>query len=75
MKIELPQVGESVTEAIIGKWLVQVGDQVEKYEALAEVVTDKVSMELPSPAAGVVASLLVNEGQTVPMGAVIANMD
>ena len=74
MKIELPQVGESVTEAIIGKWLVQVGDQVEKYEPLAEVVTDKVSMELPSPASGVVAGLLVDEGQTVPMGAVIAEL-
>ena len=74
MKVLLPQVGESVTEAIIGKWLVRVGDHVEKYEPLAEVVTDKVSMELPSPASGVVAGILVGDGQTVPMGTVIAEL-
>ena len=74
MKITLPQVGESVTEAIIEKWLVRVGDHVEKYEPLAEVVTDKVSMELPSPASGVVAGILVGDGQTVPMGTVIAEL-
>ena len=75
MKIELPHVGESVTEAFIGKWLRQVGDQVEKYDPLVEVVTDKVNMEMPSPATGVLASILVEEGQTVPMGTVIAEMD
>ena len=75
MKIELPHVGESVTEAIIGKWLIQVGDQVEKYDPLVEVVTDKVNMEMPSPVTGVLASILVEEGQTVPMGTVIAEMN
>ena len=49
MRITLPHVGESVTEAVIERWLKQVGDRVEKYEPLAEVVTDKVSMEMPSP--------------------------
>ena len=67
MKIELPHVGESVTEAIIGKWLRQVVDRV-------EVVTDKVSMEMPSPASGVLSSIFAEEGQTVQMGAVIAEM-
>ena len=75
MKIELPQVGESVTEGIIGRWLKQVGDQVEKYDPLVEVVTDKVNMEMPSPVAGVLARVIAEEGQTVPMGAVIAEIE
>ena len=75
MKIELPQVGESVTEGIIGRWLKQPGDRVEKYDPLVEVVTDKVNMEMPSPASGVLTRILAEEGQTVPMGAVIAEMD
>ena len=75
MKIELPQVGESVTEGIIGRWLKQPGDRLEKYDALVEVVTDKVNMEMPSPASGVLTRILVEEGQTVPMGSVIAEMD
>ena len=75
MKIELPQVGESVTEGVIGKWLKQVGDRVEKYDPLVEVVTDKVSMEMPSPVSGVLANILANEGQTVPMGTAIAEID
>ena len=74
MRVELPHVGESVTEAIIAKWLKKVGDQVEKYDPLAEIVTDKVNMELPSPATGVLTRLLAEEGETVPMGAVIAEI-
>ncbi len=75
LRIELPHVGESVTEGIINKWLKRVGDRVEKYEPLAEVVTDKVTMEMPSPASGVLTRLLAQEGQTVPMGTVIAEME
>ena len=74
MKIKLPQVGESVTEGAIGKWLKEVGDRVEKYDPLVEVITDKVNMEMPSPVAGVLTSILVPEGETVPMGAVIAEI-
>ena len=74
MKIELPQVGESVTEGIIGKWLKQVGETVEKYDPLVEVVTDKVNMEMPSPVSGVLTSILAKEGETVPMGAIIAEI-
>ncbi|SVD83053.1 uncharacterized protein METZ01_LOCUS435907, partial [marine metagenome] len=48
-EIELPHVGESVTEAVIGKWLKQPGDKVEKYDPLVEVITDKVNMDVPSP--------------------------
>ncbi len=74
MRILLPQVGESVAEAIIDKWLKKVGDLVEKYEPLAEVVTDKVNMEMPSPVSGVLTSILVEEGQTVQMGTVVAEI-
>lgn len=74
MRIELPHVGESVTEGVIGKWLKQVGDSVEKYDPLVEVVTDKVNMEVPAPATGTLTSILVEEGATVPMGDPIAEM-
>ena len=74
MRITLPHVGESVTEAVIERWLKQVGDRVEKYEPLAEVVTDKVSMEMPSPVEGVLTGILVDAGKTIPMGAEIAEI-
>lgn len=74
MIIELPQVGESVTEGVIGKWLKSIGDRVERYDPLVEVVTDKVNMEMPSPVAGTLTAVLVSEGDTVPMGAPIAEM-
>ena len=74
MKITLPHVGESVTEAVIERWLKQVGDRVEKYEPLAEVVTDKVSMEMPSPVEGVLTGILVDAGKTIPMGTEIAEI-
>ena len=73
--IDLPQVGESIVEGIIGKWLKQPGDAVEKYDPLVEVVTDKVTMELPSPAGGVLTRILVEEGVTVPIGTPIAEME
>ncbi len=73
--IELPQVGESVTEGVIGKWLVEPGQHVEKYDPLVEVVTDKVSMEAPSPYTGVFVRALAEEGETVPMGQPICEME
>ena len=75
MKIELPQVGESVTEGVIGRWLKKVGDRVEKYDPLVEVITDKVNMELPSPVEGILKEIIANEGDTVPMGGLIADID
>ena len=75
MRIELPPVGESVTESVIGKWLKRVGDSVEKYDPLVEVVTDKVNMEMPSPVSGVLTHILAQEGETVPMGAPIAEIE
>ena len=75
LKIELPQVGETVTEGTIQKWLKKPGDRVEKYEPLAEVETDKVTMEVPSPVAGVLVSQLVPEGAKVAMGAPICEIE
>ena len=73
--IELPHVGESVVEGTIGKWLKQPGDRVERYDPLVEVVTDKVTMEVPSPVAGELVRIIAQEGETVPMGAPIAEVD
>lgn len=73
--IELPQVGESVVEGTIGKWLKQPGDSIERYEPLVEVVTDKVTMEVPSPVDGALLKILAQEGETIPMGAPIAEVD
>lgn len=73
--IELPHVGESVVEGTIGKWLKKPGDMVQRYEPLVEVVTDKVTMEVPSPVTGSLLRVLAEEGETIPMGAPIAEMD
>ena len=72
--IELPHVGESVVEGTIGKWLKQPGDEVKRYEPLVEIITDKVTMEVPSPVEGSVIKLLAEEGETLPMGAAIAEV-
>jgi 2-oxoisovalerate dehydrogenase E2 component (dihydrolipoyl transacylase) len=71
-KVTMPQLGESVAEGTIGKWLKQPGDTVAKYEPLLEVITDKVNAEVPSPFAGVLKEILVEEGATVPNNAEIA---
>ena len=73
--IELPHVGESVVEGTIGKWLKQPGDAVRRYDPLVEVITDKVTMEVPSPVDGTFLRVLATEGETVPMGAPIAEME
>ncbi|HEY5487511.1 MAG TPA: biotin/lipoyl-containing protein, partial [Candidatus Limnocylindrales bacterium] len=65
-KVTMPQLGESVAEGTIGKWLKQPGDRVERDEPLLEVITDKVNAEVPSPFAGILTEILVAEGQTVP---------
>jgi 2-oxoisovalerate dehydrogenase E2 component (dihydrolipoyl transacylase) len=71
-KVTMPQLGESVAEGTIGKWLKQPGDTVAKYEPLLEVITDKVNAEVPSPFAGILKEILVEEGATVPNNAEIA---
>ena len=70
----MPQLGETVTEGTVGRWLKNVGDSVEKYEPLLEVETDKVASEIPSPFAGVLSKILAEEGTTVPVGAPVCEI-
>ncbi len=74
-KVTMPQLGESVAEGTVGRWLKQPGDTVAKFEPLLEVITDKVNAEVPSPFAGVLREILVPEGATVPNNAEIAIID
>lgn len=67
-KMTMPQLGESVTEGTISRWLVGPGDTVQKYEPIAEVLTDKVSAEIPSSYTGTIEQLLVDENETVAVG-------
>ncbi|MBI2936286.1 MAG: 2-oxo acid dehydrogenase subunit E2 [Chloroflexi bacterium] len=73
--IELPQVGESVIEGVIVRWLKKPGEQVARYDPLVEVETDKVTMEVPAPVSGVLAKVLVEEGARVPMGSPICEIE
>lgn len=74
-KVKMPQLGESVAEGTIGRWLKKPGDHVDKYEPIVEVITDKVNAEVPSPFAGTLTKLLVEEGATVPNNAEIAEIE
>ncbi len=74
-KVTMPQLGESVAEGTIGRWLKQVGDHVDKYEPIVEVVTDKVNAEVPSPFEGTLSAILVQEGETVANNTEIAVID
>lgn len=71
-EVVMPQMGESITEGTVSKWLKAVGDMIEKDEALLEISTDKVDAEVPSPAAGKVLAIHVQEGETVEVGSVLA---
>jgi len=74
-QIKMPQLGESVTEGTISKWLVSVGDTVNKYDPLAEVMTDKVNAEVPSSFSGKIVELIASEGETLEVGAVICTIE
>lgn len=74
-KITMPQLGESVTEGTISTWLVKVGDQVTKYDPIAEVMTDKVNAEVPSSYTGIIKELTADEGDTVAVGELICYID
>src|SRR5438093_1485635 len=72
ISIVVPQLGESVAEGTVSKWLKQVGDRVRKEEPLVEIQTDKINVEIPSPAEGVLQAITVPEGTTVLVGTEIA---
>src|SRR6202165_4145974 len=71
-RVVMPQLGESVHEGTISKWLVKVGDKVVEFEPMLEVDTDKVNAEVPAPVSGILREILAKEGQTVHVGPEIA---
>lgn len=73
-EIKVPTLGESVTEATIGKWFKKVGDAIAADEPLVELETDKVTVEVPAPAAGTLAEIIVKEGETVGVGALLGSI-
>src|SRR5213078_1780261 len=75
VEIQMPQMGESVTEGTILEWHVAEGDSVEEGDTVVEVSTDKVDAEVPAPASGVVAKILAGEDETVQVGQALAQID
>ncbi len=73
--IMMPQLGESIVEGTVVKWLVTLGGTVQKDESLLEVETEKVTLEIPSPATGQLNEIIVHEGETVPVGTLLARID
>src|ERR671938_200369 len=71
----MPQMGESIAEGTLSRWLKKVGDEVKRDEPIFEISTDKVDAEIPSPSNGVLAEILVSEGQTVPVQTVVARLE
>ncbi len=71
-EVVMPQMGESITEGTVSKWLKAVGEKVDKDEPLLEISTDKVDAEVPSPAAGILLEIKANEGETVEVGSIVA---
>src|SRR5256885_11314936 len=71
IEIKVPTLGESVTEATVAKWLKQPGEAIERDEPVVELETDKVTLEVPAPAAGTLGEIRAGEGTNVPVGAVL----
>src|SRR5437762_14213763 len=75
VEVLMPQMGESIAEGTLSKWLKKVGDEVKRDEPLFEISTDKVDAEIPAPTAGVLAEIKVQEGQTVPVQTLVAVLE
>src|SRR5580693_4611905 len=73
--VVMPQMGESIVEGTLTKWLKKAGDHVDRDEPLFEISTDKVDTEIPSPSAGTLAEVLVEEGKTVGINTVVARIE
>src|SRR5438874_8109194 len=71
----MPQMGESIAEGTLSRWLKKVGDEVKRDEPIFEISTDKVDAEIPAPSSGVLAEILVTEGQTVPVQTLVARLE
>lgn len=74
-EIIMPQLGESIAEGTIVKWLIPVGGVIQKDQSLLEVETEKVTLEIPSPATGVVSEIIIQQGETVPVGTLLARIE
>lgn len=72
LTVTMPQFAETLTEGTVGRWLKGAGDRVEKYEPLVEILTDKVNIEMASPASGRLTEIVAKEGQTIPVGGLLA---
>src|SRR5215467_2595132 len=70
--VVMPQMGESVAEGTIVRWIKKVGEKVDRDEPLFEISTDKVDAEIPSPAAGILSEIRAHEGETVPVNSIVA---
>lgn len=75
VEVPMPQMGESIAEGTVSVWLKKVGDRIERDEPIMEIATDKVDAEIPSPAAGILAEIVVEEGATVEVGTVVAYIE
>ncbi|HYW06542.1 MAG TPA: biotin/lipoyl-containing protein, partial [Longimicrobium sp.] len=75
IEVPMPQMGESIAEGTVTVWLKKVGDQVQRDEPIMEIGTDKVDAEIPSPAAGILVEVVVQEGQTVEVGTIVAYIE
>jgi len=71
----MPQMGESIAEGTLSKWLKKAGDEVKRDEPIFEISTDKVDAEIPAPAAGVISEIIVHEGETVAVQTVVARLE
>src|SRR5438128_5843132 len=71
----MPQMGESIAEGTLSRWLKKVGDAVKRDEPIFEISTDKVDAEIPAPSAGVLAEIIVTEGQTVAVQTIVARIE
>ena len=75
IELKVPTVGESITEVEIARWLKRAGERVEKDEKIVEIETDKVTVEFPSPAAGVIAEIVLNDGAEARVGDVMGHLE
>ncbi|MGB7212162.1 MAG: biotin/lipoyl-containing protein, partial [Gemmatimonadales bacterium] len=73
--VPMPQMGESIAEGTLSRWMKKVGDAVKRDEPIFEISTDKVDAEIPAPTAGVLAEILVQEGQTVAVQTIVARIE